>query len=74
MCYNHIIVQNDILVHELVFSVPYRLWSSMCSSKLAFKLQNTKAGEPIGSVCVSPALGSQEGQIDLSNPTPAFSR
>ena len=28
----------------------------MWSSKTAFQLQNTKTGEPIGPVCVSPAL------------------
>ena len=32
--------------------------SAVCSSKLAFQLQNIEAGEPIGLVCVSPALES----------------
>ena len=30
--------------------------SSVCTLKLAFQLQDTKAGEPIGSVCVSLPL------------------
>ena len=51
MRHNHIVVKNYVFIHKIV--------STVYSSKLALELQNTMADEPIGSVCVSPALLDQ---------------
>ena len=45
----------------------------MHSSKTAFQLQNTKAGQPIGPVCVSPALDGCAASALFGIGTPALS-